>query len=405
MAKQDAGPGLKQDEFSKIFDEYRARIEEITRRSEKNLRSISEDPGEKNEHAEVSTASIAITETKPTTQSEENIEVIKAANPILTPNNPPELQVLAENNRSEEIRPDPESYAKIIQDARREAKKIIEEAEESAHKEAKKRTQNQVDKIIDKARREAEEILDKANRNADKLRADSIAESKKEADLALREITQKCRQDAEAQSAQIIAESREKARKMLEDVSISTTMVGRRIAEIAGRAKKTVAELESSLQAEASELANIVVETQGKLEAASKVAKPGSAPETAPKGKPEPAFNAPEERGTPTLSVHLIGEKTPGNNGSGFMFAGQLEMKSVSNDFDYRYLKNLKKYLGHIGHIKYLQEYASEKELSVTFDVLQPIPLLELLKNVPDLDQAVPRGDDYFSLTFKVEQN
>jgi len=61
MAKQDTSTEFKQDEFSKIFDEYRAKIEEITRRSEKNLHIIEAKPGENHaddhEHIEVISAS------------------------------------------------------------------------------------------------------------------------------------------------------------------------------------------------------------------------------------------------------------------------------------------------------------------------------------------------------------
>jgi len=60
MAKQDTSTEFKQDEFSKIFDEYRAKIEEITRRSEKNLHIIEAKPGENHaddhEHIEVISA-------------------------------------------------------------------------------------------------------------------------------------------------------------------------------------------------------------------------------------------------------------------------------------------------------------------------------------------------------------
>ncbi len=410
MAKQEAGSGLKQDEFSKIFDEYRARIEEITRRSQNNIQSIDESANAEAagniERVEsllkpVQTAAPSPnTDPKPDSPVEETIEVIKAVNPTLSPADPT-AQTTSESARAEEIAPDPESYAEIIQNARREAKKIIEEAEESARKDAKKRTQNQVDKISEKARREAEEIIEKATHSAGKIRQDIMAGAKREADFLICDITQKCRQDAEAQSAQIMAESRDKARKMLADVSVSTTMVGQRIAEIVARAKKTAGELESSLQAEAIELSKIVMETQSKLEEASRNTRPESAANA-----PSPAKTAPSEtanNNNPMLAVRLSGKKAPGNNGGGFLFSGQMEMKSISAEFDYRYLKNLKKYLGHVGNIKYLQEYASEKEISVTFDILEPMPLLEVLNNIPGADKVITRADNDICLVFKGE--
>src|SRR3972149_4069313 len=40
MAKAETEPQFKPDEFSRIFDEYRAKIEEITRRTERKLQSL-----------------------------------------------------------------------------------------------------------------------------------------------------------------------------------------------------------------------------------------------------------------------------------------------------------------------------------------------------------------------------
>jgi vacuolar-type H+-ATPase subunit H len=416
MTKQDAVTELKQDEFSKIFDEYRAKIEEITRRTEKSLRSDDVAPGnngtDENEHIEVISAppgpeavvnnSIPVQpEAAPPARPEpaRKPEAVNYSVPVPPATAPPARPESARkpeaaNTRTEVEQPAFEESAEILYEARREAKRIIEEAEESAKKEAKKRTQSQVDKIIEKARKEAAEITAQANREAEKVRDEVIAESKREADSIIRDITQKYRQETEAQASRAIAEAQEKAGKMLADISVSTRQIGQFISEIVTKAKKTINEMESNLQTEAAELTRIVTETQARLEEVGKTAREE-------KPVPAPSRQTVVMGSNPTLAVRLIGERANGKNGNGVLFSGQMEMKSTSASFDYQYLKKLKKYLVHIPNIKNLQEYASEKEMSVVFDVLEPLPLLDILGNIPMVDEVITRADDDICLVFK----
>jgi vacuolar-type H+-ATPase subunit H len=391
MAKHDTSTETKQDEFSKIFDEYRAKIEEITRRTEKNLHSVDVTPGDNHNDED---EQIEVVSAPPQPEAAVNDDAPPQAESAPSPEPAPESHPEESNNRVEAGRPAFEESAEIIDEARRESKKIIEEAEQSAKKEAKKRTQAQVDKIIEKARKEAEEILTQANRNAEKVRDEVISESKREADYIIREITQKYRQDTEAQSSRSIAEAQEKATKMLAEISASTRQLGQHITEIVARAKKTINELETSLQEETTELTRIVSETQLRLEEVSTPPVEEKTPPPSPKQQVETRTN-------PTLAVRLIGEKSNGKNGTSVLFSGQMEMKSVSASFDYQYLKKLKKYLVHIPNIKYLQEYASEKEMSVVFDIIEPLPLLDILSNVPMVDEVITRADDDICLVFK----
>ena len=415
--KQDAGTELKQDEFSKIFDEYRAKIEEITRRTEKSLHAGDAAPGsngtDENEHIEVISASsrpeevvnngipkqaeIAPRARPEAARRPEPVHNSLPMSPEAAPPARPEpaRNPEAANTRAEVERPAFEESDEILYEARREAKRIIEEAEESARKEARKRTQAQVDKIIEKAKKEAAEIVARANRDADKARGEVITESKREADSIIKDITEKYRQETETQASRAMAEAQEKAAKMLADVSLSTRQVGQYITEIVTKAKKTISEMETNLQTEAVELTRIVTETQARLEEIGKTS--GVEEKTVP-ALPRPTI---VPVGNPALAVRLIGETTRGNNGNGALFSGQMEMKSVSASFDYQYLKKLKKYLVHIPNIKYLQEYASEKEMSVVFDVLEPLPLLDILSNIPMVDEVISRADDDICLVFK----
>jgi hypothetical protein len=460
MAKQDTGTELKQDEFSKIFDEYRAKIEEITRRTEKNIHIIDSKPGDNHadDHEQIEVVSAKsqpaatvnndvqgqlentlLQKAEPAPkleaakrEAEANTEALQPlkTEPPLKAEIPPPLKAEPTakpepvSARADTVRTPFMESEEILKQARHEAKQIIGEAEESAKKEAKKRTQGQVDKIIEKAKKEAEEITARANKNAEKVRDEVITESKREADLVIREITQKYRQETEAKSSLAMAEAQEKARKMLSDISASTLQVGNHITEIVNKAKRTISELETALQPEIIELSRLITETQNKLEAINKeinkttdkttdktTVKIDIKPTSKTNGKeekhvPPPALKQTSEartiqNGIPTLAIRLIGEKTSGNNGTAALFSGQMEMKSASASFDYQYLKKLKKYLVHIPKIKYLQEYASEKEMSVVFDIMEPLPIVDILSNIPMVDEVITRADDDICLVFK----
>ena len=121
--------------------------------------------------------------------------------------------------------------------------------------------------------------------------------------------------------------------------------------------------------------------------------------------EPEPVQDSSEESretfSEPILQIHLVDVKSNGNNSQYSLYSGQIEMKTLSESFDYQYMKQLKKYLKHIPSIKYLQESASEKEMTVLFDVEEPLPLLDILRDLPMVEKVVPETDDDISLVFK----
>jgi len=377
MAKTDTDPPSRGDEFSRIFSEYRARIDEISRRTEKRLKSINTDQAD----------AAAVVEIQPEAPPEEPAEALPeeledegaAAPPFRTPARPyPGLEI-----PGQEQAPIPESAA-AIRDARREAKRIVQEAEEKVKREARKKTQSQVDKLLEKARKDSEDIIARSRQAAEQEKNDIIAIARHEAERAVAEITEKCRQ-----------ESRDKAQKILADVIESGTEINRLIVEIIDRAGKTLAEFESRLREETGDLARIITETRSRLEEVTAAAREDEVV-PAPVASTEPV----EEITGPALTVRFMGERSNGLDGTPVLFHGQVEMKS-SSATDYQYLKSLKKYLVGISAVKYLQEYASEKEMSVLFDIREPIPLLEVLRQGPQVEDVVTGPDDELSILFK----
>jgi vacuolar-type H+-ATPase subunit H len=359
MGKPDTKAQPQKDEFSRIFDDYRAKIEEISRKTSRNLPN-DDDSTDTSTGDEAHDLEVLVSRALPK-PSNGNVEVISPAD------------IEAED---------------IILAAKKRAQQIIDEAEDKSKKEAKKRTQSEVDKIITKARKDALEIITQTKQAADKERGDIVIASKNEAEQLIKEITEKCRQETQAQSSRAIEEAREKADKILSEIINGGMEISQKVSGIITKAKETMDEFETRLKTETDELETAVTETQKKLEQFTVATRKEE------EAKSTPANNSKEPIKNSTLGLRLLGQKSNGKNGTHTMFSGQVEMKSISAPFDYQYLKNLKKYLIHIPNIRYVQESASEKEMSIVFDLQEPLPLLDILKNIPLVEEVITDADD-----------
>lgn len=358
MVKSQTDTQTNNDEFTKIFNEYRAKIEEITKKTaEKNLQLFNEDAN--------NTAD----------------------------NNGGESKAITPKGRQESINISAElerrvnkEASQIINEAKRNAQKLLNEAEERIKREANKKTQSEVDKIIGKARKEAEDIMAQARHEAKRERSEIIATSKQEAEQLIKDITETCREDTQAQSSQVVTEAREKGAKMITDIITSSAEISKMVMEILSKANDTMHQFENELQTEFRELAEAIAEAQNRLEQVTTKAFEREETRVAPSDKDE------EINENTVLSVQFKGEQSDGDNGNKPLFSGQVELKSISS-FDYRHLRELVNYLIHVPSIKYVQEYASEKEMSIVFDVQQPLPFLDILSGIPSVDKVTAEAD------------
>ena len=364
MGKSETREQTQRDEFSRIFDDYRAKIEEISRKTSNN----DQDPDEAKE--------------KSTRENEELEVLVSRALPK------------SDNGKSEMILPKDIEAQDIISSAKKRARQIVDEAEEKVKKEAKKKTQSEIDKIITKARKDALDIITQTKESADKERNEILMASKQDAEQVIREITEKCRQETQAQSSRAIEDARERAERVLTEIINSGMEISQKVAEIITRAKQTMDEFEARLKSETDELAEAIAITQQKLEQFAVMARKEEEARATPVTNNNNNTNVKETAKTAALGLRLLGQKSNGKNGSHTMFSGQVEMKSIAAPFDYQYLKNLKKYLIHIPNIRYVQESASEKEMSIVFDLQEPLPLLDILKNIPLVDEVITDADD-----------
>jgi hypothetical protein len=85
-----------------------------------------------------------------------------------------------------------------------------------------------------------------------------------------------------------------------------------------------------------------------------------------------------------------------GNNGH---YSGEIELITLPA-FDSTRMKNIKKYFSQISKIKYLGEKSSEEGMQISYNFKEPLPLLDILKNAPNVDQVIEEEDN-LKLTFR----
>ena len=364
MAKAETKTQPQRDEFSRIFDEYRAKIDEISHKTTKNPPQAGEPDG----HAANELDDLEMTIARQAKRAGKAGAVVSMAD------------IEAEE---------------ILQAAKRRAQQIVDESEEKAKKEASKKTQSQVEKIIAKAKKDAEDIIAMAREATEKESNEIVVAAKQETERLIKEITEKCRRETQTQANRAIDAAREKADKLMTEIVMSCQGISLMVSEIVTRTRQTIDEFEAKLQTDVGDLAKAIAEAQQRLQEFNTIAV---------KEKEEvglvPVNRVQETADMLTLSVHVLGEQSNGEHDSEPLFSGEVEMKSISPAFDYTFLKNLKKYLVLIPNINYLQETASEKETSILFDIKEPLPLLEILRNIP-MVQAVNADSGNISIVFK----
>ena len=413
MTNSDTEPQFNRDEFTKIFDEYRARIEEITRQTEENLQAIrtpvdieQDIAEEETPQIEAGTAGELVEETVtadadalsesiveiPETEAPE-IVVPDAEVPVTEPpeagHQGPEAPVMSEPQ------PPVRESEKIIREAEKKAKKIIDEAENLAKKEAKKKTKPQVEKILEQARREAEAMIVRANEIVDREKNNAIEASKSQTEQLLKDISEEFRRETQTKASETINEARDKAEKLMAEVATSSKEINSLLRQMVERARGTIEEFESRIQQETGDISQAITDIQVKIEQLTIAAE-------------EPAYIPPPENETgehtepmtPSLTMHVLGDRSNGKNGSQPLFFGKVEIRSDSASFDYQYFKNLKKQFNRIPSIKQLQESASEKEISTLFDITEPLPLLEILGNMPQVAEVINETERDISIVF-----
>lgn len=350
------------DEFTQIFDEYRAKIDEIVRRKNELSRQLAD---------EESTNIVS--------------QAWKKAEEIISKSQQDSQKIHEEVEQQAN-----KSASKIIDEAKIKARQVIDQVEERAKKEAKNKTKSEVDKIIAKAKEESERIISNARQAAEKERNEIIDGSKQEAEQVINDITRKYREETQTQSLQVVNEAQKKAAKMIANVVTSSAEISKLFMEIIQKTKAIVEGFENELNTEFNELTKVINEAKKNLEQSMNEAIEVSETNLAPADVDNEELN-----NNTVLSVQLISEKYGEEIGLNTYFSGQMELKTLSPSFDYRQITQLRDYLLQFSGINCVTECASEKEMIVLLEVREPLLLLDILNNIPSVDRLITQDDGF----------
>ncbi len=346
------------NELDRTIDEYRAKLEELVRKEKERLRKLAD------------------------TESNSIVEgAWRKAEDIIA-----DSQQEAQKIREEIEHQTKKESSKIISNAQYQAQQIISEAEGRDKKEAKKRTKLEVEELISKAREESNNIVSQARKAAEKEVSEMLDGSREEAERIVKDEVDKYRADAQAQLSNDIAEAQKKAKRVIDDGVAICTEVCELVKQIIQKTETIVDGFKNELQIELGELTRVIALAGKKMERLTTEANEGTdiAP-ALPNINEKPNQEA-------VLLVQLEGEESGRSNGNDALFRGKVKLKAGSS-CDYKQIRKLRDFLLQIPNIRFTGEFASEEETTISLEVQVPLPLLDILGNMPSVERVVTEGD------------
>jgi hypothetical protein len=288
-----------------------------------------------------------------------------------------------------------QKYSEIISEAQQQAQQIILKAEEEVKNEAKNRVKSQEEKILSKLKEESHSILSVVKKNAEKEKNDIIEKAKKEAEQNIEEEIAKVKAEAQAKSAQIGIEAEQKAANMIKAIVSSSNEVNDMIVQAIKKSETILEKMKNDMNTEVGEIAKTMVIARSKLE---QITVP--APDT--KSKEDTILqrnNKDSDKNNVVMSIVLEGERSAQRDDGTFFFKGQMELKSLSSTASSG-VKSLRDTFSRVPNVYYRGESCSEKGCTTKYEIKEPLPIVEILNNIPLVREVVVR-DDSIRLVFK----
>jgi F0F1-type ATP synthase membrane subunit b/b' len=349
--KPDSQLGI--DEINRTIDEYRAKIDGIVQKEKERLNQVYEQE-----------ASKIVDNAR--REAEETIARSKQ-----------EAQKIRENTTSQATK----EAAEIINQANRQAQRITDEAQGNIKKEAKNRTREEVEKILSRAREEANDIISGAKALAEKEADETVSKLREEAENIVNEEVEKYRLDAQAQIALAINEAQKRARNITEDIIAKSEDLNGAISQIIQNTEAIVASFKQELQTELGELTRVISMANTNKAQLSFKHTEGNLVVT-----PNQEMSKKD-----LLSVRLRGEQQGGNGNS--LFKGRMEIETISPP-DFNQMRKLKDSLIQIPNIKFAGEVYSTEETSLSFDVRELLPVIDILSHIPSVEKLEKQGNN-----------
>ncbi len=273
----------------------------------------------------------------------------------------------------------------IIEEARQRGQQIETEAEAEAARQAKTRIKDQEEKMLEKAREDVKAILDTARTNAEQEANGIIQKTREEAGQLVGELTERYRKEAEERAVLIRNEALQRANKLIEDM---TRQQDAARTVIAGTLKKSEVFLErinAEIQAEMETLHETILKAREKMEATLETF-------DLTEGEPDLDMDLPSSQPEGlALWLNLSGTKSDEENGS-YHFQGQMELKALATA-DPVQLREFKTYLSKVAGLRFRGEASGEEGTVTSYDVTEPVPLVEILSSAPTVGRVVTHGD------------
>jgi vacuolar-type H+-ATPase subunit H len=275
----------------------------------------------------------------------------------------------------------------ITEEGKRRAQQIIREAEEKVKKEARDSMKSQKEKILAEAKDEASSIISEAKEDAERRSNDIVEKVKREAQKSLEEEMSRFRTDAQTQIAQIRLEAEKKAAELIDDVTSESKAVNEMIIENINKSEAMLGKFRSEMQVEIEDLIKNTTRARQRLER--KITSYSQVNEAETAGR---EINGQSNTDT-ALWVTLRGEQSDQRGDGSYLFKGQIEMKTLAQ-MDYLKIRKLKSFMIQVPNMKYLGEVSGEEGIVLSFDIKEPLPLLDIFSNVPSVRDVVAQGEN-----------
>ena len=240
---------------------------------------------------------------------------------------------------------------RTISEAKDRVAEIEKEADEKARKEAKGR-----------AAREVERILAKTKQTAEKQSAEIIDRARKEAEEIVKDVKKSAQIHVLEESESIIIEAKEKAEKLDEDSIARAEEAKKLIVDVSQKAEDILNRFKTQLQAE---LAGLSV-TLGK------------------------AIDNLEMRSI--LDKNELIAKDNKKTSDNVSFNGRREL-NILPPYSSIQIRKLVEFLKQIPSIKLDGEAATEDDFSIYINIVEPIPLHNILRELSLVESSDVRGD------------
>jgi len=274
----------------------------------------------------------------------------------------------------------------ILKEARQEAEQIVREAEEKTTKEAKNRVKAQEEKILTKAKEQAQSIITDARKNAEKETAEIMERTKQEAERRVEEEIDKFRLQAQSQSNQVRIEAEKKATKLIDKIIEDGNSVNEMVIDAIKNSENFLEKMKNDMHVEIGKLTKGLMTARNNMDQAVTT--------FSEKSEDVAALQNIQKNLNKKLAlwVTLKGDRTAIKDNGDFLFKGQIELKTLST-MNYALVKDLKSFLIKVPNVKYLGESSGEEGSILSFEISEPLPLVDILGSIPLVENVVEQGD------------